>query len=142
MTPENKKVVKIIVVSVGVAMILTVITILIVKQVRNSREENDTDSESGDPAPSKSNQTSSSSGSGSMNTLNGRTFTKIEIEKMQSFLFNMGAMAMNELIVSKIRDSGGIDGKIGTGFKAAFNEAIRINIVKNLDDLYTQAMRH
>lgn len=140
MTPENKKVVKIIAISAGVILILAVITVLIVKQVQKGREEKGGVSDEGDSAPSKSYPTSSGSGS-STSSFGGRTFSKAEIEKMQSYLFNMGAMAMNELIVSSIRDTGGIDGKIGTGFKNAYNEAIRVGLIKSLDDLYTQAMK-
>lgn len=140
MTPENKKVIKIIAISAGIILILAVITVLIVKQVQKGREEKGGVSDEGDSAPSKSYPTSSGSGS-STSSFGGRTFSKAEIEKMQSYLFNMGAMAMNELIVSSIRDTGGIDGKIGTGFKNAYNEAIRVGIIKSLDDLYTQAMK-
>lgn len=140
MTPENKKVVKIIAISAGVILILAVITVLIVKQIQKGREEKGGVSDEGNSAPSKSYPTSSGSGS-STSSFGGRTFSKAEIEKMQSYLFNMGAMAMNELIVSSIRDTGGIDGKIGTGFKNAYNEAIRVGIIKSLNDLYTQAMK-
>lgn len=143
MTPENKKVLKIIAVSAGVILILTVITILIVKQVQKRRETKDESgvSDTGNSTPSKTSSGSSASSSSS-SSFGGRSFSKAEIEKMQSYLFNMGAMAMNDLIVSTIRDSGGIDGKIGNGFKTAYNEAIRIKIIKSVDDLYTQAMKH
>jgi hypothetical protein len=142
MTVKEKKVVKIVGLSLGGAIILTVIIILIVKQVQKSRDAKSVE-DLGSSSP-KINTGSNSSGysSSSTSSLNGRTFSKTEIEKMQSYLFNMGAMAMNELIVSSIRDSGGIDGKIGNGFKTALSEAIRINIVNSLDDLYTQAMKH
>lgn len=142
MTVKEKKVVKIVGLSLGGAIILTVIIILIVKQVQKSRDAKAVE-DLGSSSP-KINTGSNSSGysSSSTSSLNGRTFSKTEIEKMQSYLFNMGAMAMNELIVSSIRDSGGIDGKIGNGFKTALSEAIRINIVNSLDDLYTQAMKH
>lgn len=143
MTVKEKKVVKIVGLSLGGAIILTVIIILIVKQVQKSRDAKLAVEATGSNS-SGTNSGSSSSGhsSSSTSSLNGRTFSKAEIEKMQSYLFNMGAMAMNELIVSSIRDSGGIDGKIGNGFKTALSEAIRINIVDSLDDLYTQAMNH
>lgn len=146
MTPENKKVLKIIAISAGVILILTAITILIVKQVQKSREAREANeasgvSNDGDSAPSKSSTGTSSGGGSSTKSFGGRTFSKAEIEKMQSYLFNMGAMAMNDLIVSSIRDSGGIDGKIGNGFKNAYNEAIRIGLIKSLDDLYNQAMK-
>jgi hypothetical protein len=141
MTIKQKKIVKIGALSLGGAILLTVIIILIVKQVRKSREAKASEGTGGSIKITTNPSSSSSSGS-STNTLNGRTFSSTEIEKMQSYLFNMGAMAMNELIVSSIRDSGGIDGKIGNGFKTALTEAIRINIVSSLDDLYTQAMKH
>jgi uncharacterized membrane protein len=147
MTPENKKVLKIIAISAGVILILTVVTILIVTQAQKRREAREAKeasgvSDGGDSAPSKSSTGTSSGGGSSTSSFGGRTFSKVEIEKMQSYLFNMGAMAVNDKIVSAIRDSGGIDGKIGTGFKTAYNEAIRIGIIKSLDDLYTQAMNH
>ncbi|MNU67063.1 hypothetical protein D3C71_563940 [compost metagenome] len=143
MTPENKKVVKIIALSVGIILVLTVITILIVKQLQKGKDANGESgvSDDGDSAQSKTNTGASSGGGSSTSSFGGRTFSKAEIEKMQSYLFNMGAMKMNDLIVSSIRDSGGIDGKIGTGFKNAYNEAIRVGIIKSLDDLYTQAMK-
>lgn len=141
MTPENKRIVKIIAISAGVVLILTVITVLIVRQVQKGREARENGvSDEGDSSPSKP-SSGTSGGSYSTSSFGGRTFSKAEIEKMQSYLFNMGAMAMNELIVSSIRDTGGIDGKIGTGFKTAYNEAIRVGIIKGLDDLYTQAMK-
>lgn len=145
MTAENKKVVKILAVSVGIILILTAVTILIVKQVQKSRDarealkNSNNDSKGTNPAPAKTG--SNASGSTSTNTFGGRTFTKAEIEKMQSFLFNTGAMALNEVIVSSIRDTGGIDGKIGAGFKTAYNEAVRIGMIKGLDDLYIKAMK-
>ena len=147
MTPENKKVVKIIAVSVGVILIVTVATIIIIKQVEKSRakkeaEEKDGVSNDGDSAPSKPSTGTSSGGSSSTSSFGGRTFSKAEIEKMQGYLFNMGAMANNDTIVSAIRDSGGIDGKIGTGFKTAYNEAIRIGIIHSLDEIYSEAMKH
>lgn len=142
MTAENKKVVKIIAVSAGIVLILTVITILIVKQVQKAREAREASriTDGGDSAPSK--PSSGTSGGTSTSSFGGRTFTKNEIIKMQSYLFNMGAMAMNDTIVSAIRDTGGIDGKIGNGFKTAYNEAIREGIIYSLDDLYTKAMNH
>ena len=143
MTPENKKVVKIIAVSVGIILVLSVITILIIKQVQKGREEREASriSDGGDSEPSKASLGSSGSGS-STSTFGGRTFSKSEIQKMQGYLMNMGAFAYNDLIVRSIRDSGGIDGKIGTGFKTAYNEAIRIGIIHNLDELYSEAMKH
>lgn len=146
MTPENKKVIKVIAISLGIAIIVTVATIIIIKQVQKSRatkeaEEKDGVSDSGNPAPSKPTSVSSSGGGTSTSSFGGRTFTKDEIIKMQSYLMNMGAFHYNDLIYSSIRNSGGLDGKIGTGFKTAYNEAIRVGIIKNLDDLYTQAMK-
>jgi uncharacterized membrane protein len=145
MTPENKKVVKIIAVSVGIILVLSVITVLIVKQVEKNRAKREAEkngvSDGGDSKPSASSSSTSGGGS-STSSFGGRTFSKTEIEKMQSYLFNIGAMAMNETIVSAIRDSGGIDGKIGNGFKTAYNEALRVGFIKSLDDLYTQAMKH
>lgn len=143
MTPENKKTIKVLAIAVGIILVLAVIAILIgqkIKRDREAREESGTSD--GGSAPSATGSASTSSGGGSStSSFGGRTFSKTEIEKMQSFLFNMGAMAMNELIVGSIRDTGGIDGKIGTGFKTAYNEAIRIGIIKSLNDLYTQAMK-
>lgn len=142
MTPENKKVVKIIALSVGIILVLTVITVLIVKQIQKGRDEEASRiSDGGDSAPSKPSSGSSGGGS-STSTFGGRTFSKEEIEKMQSYLFNMGAMAMNDTIISAIRDTGGIDGRIGTGFKTAYNEAIRIGIIHSLDELYSEALKH
>jgi len=142
MTPENKKVVKIIALSVGIILVLTVITVLIVKQIQKGRDEEASRiSDGGDSAPSKPSSGSSGGGS-STSTFGGRTFSKEEIEKMQSYLFNMGAMAMNDTIVSAIRDTGGIDGRIGTGFKTAYNEAIRIGIIHSLEELYSEALKH
>lgn len=142
MKAENKKVVKVLAISIGGILILTVITVLIVQNIRLRKAEREAGESfsSGDSGTFKAGN-SSLVGS-SINSFEGRTFLKTEIEKMQSFLFNRGAMAMNEVIVSSIRDTGGIDGKIGAGFKTAYNEAVRIGIIQNLDNLYTQAMKH
>lgn len=144
MTAENKKTIKILAISVGIILVVTVVAVLIIQHINSDKDTKDKDEPSRDPdTVPKTTATSSgaASSSGSLNTFQGRTFAKADIEKMQSFLFNMGAMAMNDLIVNTIRNSGGIDGKIGNGFKTAYDEAIRIGIIKSLDDLYTQAMR-
>lgn len=140
MTPQDKKTLKIVVISLGALVIVVVIVALI---INNRDRDKDTEEIDTDSAPQKTTNSSSgtASSSSSLNSFQGRTFAKNEIEQMQSFLFNMGAMALNDLIVNSIRDSGGIDGKIGNGFKTAYNEAIRIGIINNLDDLYTRAMR-
>lgn len=139
MTPQEKTSLKIIAILGGI-LILTIATILIVRKIRDTRaerEENEATEKEEAGSPPRSGSESSA-----MNTLNGRTFTKTEIEKMQSYLINLGAFKMNDLIVRSIRDTGGIDGKIGSGFKAAFAEAIRIGEITDLDDLYTQAMSY
>lgn len=140
MTPRSKKIVKTVAIIAGIALIVTAITILIVRKIQQTREEQQ--ALNTDPTnPKATNPTTAFSTGSSLNTFQGRTFSTSEIDSMQSFLLNMGAMAMNDLMVSSIRDSGGIDGKIGTGFTTAYNEAIRIGLIQNLDDLYTQAQR-
>lgn len=138
MTPEGKRTVKIIAIVGGIALILTAITILIVQQVQKARAEREEEeaAASSKPAPQHTSPTALS-----VATLEGRTFTKAEVEKMQSYMLIIGQFAQNEYIISNIRDTGGIDGKIGQGFKNALAECIRLKVVSGLDQLYTFAMK-
>lgn len=143
MTPENKLLLKRIALFVGIAAILATVIVLIVQNNKYKRDAEKAE-ENSDASPPKPTSTGtsggSSSGGSSTNTLNGRTFTKTEIEKMQTLMAFIGYMKQNQFIQSSIAETGGIDGKIGEGFKEALAECIRIGAVKDLDDLYYAAV--
>lgn len=64
------------------------------------------------------------------------TKTEIEqIKRMQRYLLNLGVKYNNNFIIDAINLTGGIDGKIGSGFRSALSEAIEKGYVKNFNDL-------
>lgn len=130
MTPEKKQVVKAITITVGIALIIAAIVIVVVVRRKKAQEEEPMDYEP-HYSPAKSGGSSSTSS----------RYTKQEVEHMQSYLFNMGAMAQNEYIVRRIRETGGIDGLIGDGFNDALKEAIKIGLVSSLNDLYERSKK-
>lgn len=140
MTPQNKILAKRIALTIGILAVVTVLAILIIKNVKYRREMREQETENDAPRSTGSSGGNLSSGS-SMNTLNGRTFTTSEVEKMQSYMLFLGQMAQNQYIIGQIRNTGGIDGKIGSGFKNALAECIRIKAVKDLDELYQAAIK-
>lgn len=144
MTPEAKKVLKVALISVGIITIITVIAVLVIKKIQKDKEEKEADKEEPQSKTVYVHQTptgGSSASASTTNTLNGRVYTRAEIEKMQSYLVHMGSVKNNMTIVKSIQDNGGIDGKIGSGFKAALKEALRIKMVNDQDDLYARAIK-
>lgn len=127
MTPEKKQVVKVVALTAGIALIIAAIVIIIVVRKKKAQEE--------DPMPYQPNYSPSKASS----SASSPRYTTQEVERMQSYLFNMGAMAMNEYIVKRIRETGGIDGVIGDGFNDALKEAIKIGLVSSLNDLYEKS---
>jgi hypothetical protein len=138
MTPENKLMFKRIALTVGIIVVLTTVLVLI---VRNNKYKRDAEGKRQSDEESPSKPSGSTGGSSLANTLEGRTFTTTEVEKMQAYMLFVGQMAQNQYLIGQIRDTGGIDGRIGAGFKNALAECIRIGVVKNLDELYQTAMK-
>ena len=132
MTPENKRILKIVGISVGIALVLTAISIGLYKYFHRNDENIETESD--EPSQNNYNQSKPQV----VNYYNSG-FSKDQIEQMQSWLVKIGSLWHNDLIVRAIRDSGGIDGVIGNGFNTALKEAIRVNYVTDIQDLYNKA---
>lgn len=125
MTPETKKVVKTIAVSMGVILIVVSIVVIIYKKTKGGDESEDTFN------PFARNTEPIE--------IDESKYSRDEIERMQSWLIAKATEEQNNLIIDAIRDTGGIDGDIGEGFVKAINEAIRKGYVKDLEDLYKKS---
>lgn len=149
MTPESKRAVKIIAIIAGAILIASVATILIVKKIQKDKAEAEAlkAADAANSAAPKTTTTAPASSSGlpssgsSTSSFEGRVFTKLEVEKMQSELIVIGTVFSKPDIVDAIRSTGGVDGVIGNGFKTAFNLAIQYGLLKDLDTLYLDATK-
>ncbi|NGF76822.1 hypothetical protein G5B10_13125 [Fluviicola sp. SGL-29] len=125
MNANQKKIVKIVGISAGVLLLIGGIVALIIYKQRQKELADE--------------PTFINNGSGSMGgsyTPTSQSYTPTEIERMQSWLMQVGLTYGNSIIVDSIRTTGGIDGKMGKGFQNALDEAIRKGYVKSLSDLY------
>lgn len=125
MNAKQKKIVKVVGISAGVLLLIGGIVALIIYKQRQKELADE---------PTFINNGSGSTG-GSY-TPTSQSYTPTEIERMQSWLVQVGLTYGNSVIVDAIRTTGGIDGKIGKGFNTALDEAIRKGYVKSLSDLY------
>ena len=144
MTPETKKVVKVILITTGIVLVVGGITLIIYLSWKKSHQEESSEENpyvkaNKKPTSSSSSSSSTSHSSAPTNVYNGVTYTVSEIKRMQSYLLHMGAILSNEYIVGRIQNTGGIDGKIGTGFKEALLEAIKIDLVTDITHLLSRA---
>lgn len=129
MTAESKTIWKTVGITAGVILIIGAIVIIVIQRRKRNEELEDIDY-----APEKS---SGSSSSGS--SVNNSGFTTEEVKRMQSWLVKIATMWQNSVIVNAIQSTGGIDGKLGSGFNKALAEAIRVKYVTDIHDLYVQA---
>lgn len=125
MNAKQKKIVKVVGISAGVLLLIGGIVALIIYKQRQKELADE---------PTFINNGSGSTGSSYTPT--SQSYTPVEIERMQSWLMQVGLTYGNSIIVDAIRTTGGIDGKIGKGFNTALDEAIRKGYVKSLSDLY------
>ncbi len=132
MTPANKQIWKAVGISAGLILIIGGIIILVV-QLKKRKEQEDSD----EPEPVK--KTGSGSWGSSGSSVNNSGFTTEEVKRMQSWLVQIATMWQNPIIISAIQSTGGIDGKMGSGFNKALAEAVRVKYVTDIHDLYTKA---
>jgi len=125
MNAQQKKIVKIVGISTGVLLLIGGIVALIIYKQRQ-KELADEPTFTGTGA------------TGNSHTSAPQSYTPTEIERMQTWLMQVGLTYGNDTIVNAIRTTGGIDGKIGNGFNTALNEAIKQGYVKSLSDLYSK----
>ncbi len=131
MNDQAKNNLKAVALSLGIVLIVASVVIIIYKQYQKGKDDSTDDT---NPYLSKSNQSQTSSQSSIPNYSN-QGYTESEVEKMQGWLFSTATLKHNDIIVKAIRDTGGIDGKMGSGFKIALKEAMRVGYVKDLKDL-------
>lgn len=135
MTPETKQVWKAIALSAGILLVVTSIGIMVYRYF-NKDDEPETNIKVLDQTPDNPTPSYTSSTSKGYNNLN---YSFADVERMQAWLVKIATLWQNNVILKAIRDSGGIDGKMGTGFNIALKEAIRVTYVKDLNDLYTKS---
>lgn len=125
MNAKQKKVVKIVGISLGALLLIGGVVALIIYKQRQKELLDE-------PPFSGANTT------GNSHATTQQSYTPTEIERMQAWLMQVGLTYGNNTIVNAIRTTGGIDGKIGNGFHTALNEAIKQGYVKSLSDLYNK----
>lgn len=133
MTPESKKTLKRIALIGGILLVVGGIGLLIYLNWKKNKEDEDSDTET--PKNSTGKTTT-------IVKVVPSQYSVSEIKKMQNYLYLRATMMPNSYIIKRINDTGGIDGKMGNGFNDALKEAIRVNIVKDLNDLLTKATRN
>lgn len=110
---QKGKITAIVLTSIGALLLISTIIWVVVKR----RKEEDSQSDTSRVNTSKEVQ--------------GNTL----IEKMQSYLLNLGMTHNNQVIIDSIRLTGGIDGIAGDGFETALAEAIDKGFISSLEDL-------
>ncbi len=133
MNAKQKKIVKIVGISVGALLLIGGIVALVIYKKRQN--------ELSDQPTFKGSSDSNSTGNSTGNSYTPPTqvhYTPKEIERMQTWLVQIATIKGNTVILDAIRSTGGIDGKIGNGFHTALNEAIKKGYVKSLADLYSK----
>lgn len=130
MTTKSKKILKGVGITVVILLILGLGVMIYFKSTKSGDEDND------DNPYTKPRNTSSGSGSGSGST---SVYTKDEIKGMQNWLMIRAMNADNQVIIQAIESTGGIDGIIGSGFRKAEAEAIRIGLIKDRASLYEKS---
>ncbi len=137
MTTEKKKVWKTIAIVVGALLIASAIGYGIYKW--STDDEPEDDEKQSDPEP-KTTPSSSTPRSYSTPTYDNKGYTTEQVEKMQTWLIRMAAFKNSPAILRAIQETGGVDGRMGTGFNAALTEAIRLGWVSGLTDLYIKSI--
>lgn len=140
MTPQDRPVWKTVALVAGITLLAAAITFAVVMYFRNRKtDDGDENPYAKDTKPTGSAPSSGSSGSSSGSGSSGSYYTADEIKKMQTYMIVRANMLQNHVILDAIYSTGGIDGKIGSGFNKALKEAIRVGVVKDLKDLYVKS---
>ena len=130
MTTKQKTILKNVGIILGVLLLIGAVIAFAIRKGRDARLVDDTDTTGSSranysPAP----------------TTTGSGYTKEEVKAMQVWLIQKAATNNNNVIISAIRTTGGIDGIIGEGFYTALREAIAQGYVTSLGDLYKKATK-
>ncbi len=129
MTPQSKKILKGVGITVLILSIIGLGVLIYFKSTISGDEDKDENPYTKPRNPSTSSGSTSSSVS----------YTKDEIKGMQNWLMVRAINANNQVIIQAIETTGGIDGKIGAGFRTAEAEAIRIGLIKDRASLYEKS---
>lgn len=107
----------------GIVLVLGSIVTVVVIQVRKNREDEDEASEMLDLPTATAHLQNSGNDGGLSAGSSTSVFTTEQIKVMQTYLLQLGIQHNNQYIIDAIQLTGGIDGKIGSGFHAAVLEA-------------------
>lgn len=132
MTEQSKKILKGVGITVGILLILGIGIMIYFKSTKSNEEDEE---ENPYIKPKQAASSTNATSSGGVNP----EYTKAEIKRMQSWLLSTSRLIMNTYIERAITDSGGLDGVIGSGFRKAEAEAIRIGLLKDRNDLYIRS---
>ena len=132
MTEQGKKILKGVGITVGILLILGIGVMIYIKSTK--KDEGDED----ENPYAKPRQPSGNTGSNTGPT-NSSSYTVNQIKQMQNWLIVIGTKVDNQVIVNAIVDSGGIDGKIGPGFRKAEAEGIRVGLFDSRARLFERS---
>ncbi len=135
MNDQAKNNLKAVALSLGIVLIIASVVVIIYKQYQKGKDDSTDDTNPYLPLSKSAHSPSQTPSQSSFPNYFNQGYTKAEVERMQGWLFSTATLKHNEIIVKAIRDNGGIDGKMGSGFKIALKEAIRVGYVKDLKDL-------
>lgn len=120
---KKKKIGGIVALIAGIVLVLGSITTIIVIQVRKNKDDDEEIQEMDLPTATAHLQSSNTGGETSLTGGSSSVFTTEQIKVMQTYLLQLGIQHNNQYIIDAIQLTGGIDGKIGSGFHAAVKEA-------------------
>ena len=122
---KEKKIGGLIALVAGIVLVFgSVVTIIIIKA---KNKEVDEENPILDLDVAMSNNQNSNSGSSA--------FSTEQIKAMQTYLLQIGIQHNNQYIIDAIQLTGGIDGKMGSGFKAAIQEAKEKGYLTGYEDI-------
>lgn len=113
----------------GIILVLGSIVTIIVIKVRKKKED-----ELNNPVIDLDEAMSNAENSGVV-TSDSMGFTTEQIKAMQTYLLQIGIQKNNQYIIDAIQLTGGIDGKMGSGFHAAIQEAKDKGYLEGYEDI-------
>lgn len=113
----------------GIVLVLGGIATIIVIQVQKSKEGREDQPIIDLDAGMLNSVNTNSSGT------SNQSFTVEQIKAMQRYLLQLGIQKNNQYIIDAIQLTGGIDGKMGSGFRAAVQEAKDKGYLQGYEDI-------
>jgi hypothetical protein len=132
MEAQTKKILKGVGITVGILLIVGIGVMIYIKSTKKGDGDEDENPYTKPRQPNGN--TGSTSGS-----INAVSYTINQIKGMQNWLMIRAINANNQVIIQAIENTGGIDGVIGSGFRKAEAEAIRIGLIRDRAQLFERS---